>query len=267
MPLICVCSPKGGVGKTTIAANLAWTLARAGNRVLALDFDVQNALRLHFGVPLTDGRGYAAQAAESADWSQFVLSAGSNLFVLPYGEVSEAQRWALDECLTRDEHFLTRGLSALLNYPGLIIVADFPAGPSPALKAVSRMADLHLVTLQADTASLSLLPYVENNRLIGEVLNQKAGQYVLINQSDTRRQLSRDVTMLIEERLGEKVLGVIHRDESVSEANASQQAILDFNPASAAAFDIELVARRIACILDINVGDGTVHSAPRASGF
>ena len=30
MPLICVCSPKGGVGKTTLAANLAWALARAG---------------------------------------------------------------------------------------------------------------------------------------------------------------------------------------------------------------------------------------------
>jgi cellulose biosynthesis protein BcsQ len=51
MPLICVCSPKGGVGKTTLAANLAWALARAGSKVLALDFDVQNALRLHFGVP------------------------------------------------------------------------------------------------------------------------------------------------------------------------------------------------------------------------
>ena len=40
MPLICVCSPKGGVGKTTLAANLAWALARAGSKVLALDFDV-----------------------------------------------------------------------------------------------------------------------------------------------------------------------------------------------------------------------------------
>ena len=34
MPLVCVCSPKGGVGKTTIAANLAWSLARAGSKVL-----------------------------------------------------------------------------------------------------------------------------------------------------------------------------------------------------------------------------------------
>lgn len=37
MPLICVCSPKGGVGKTTLAANLAYSLARTGSKVLALD--------------------------------------------------------------------------------------------------------------------------------------------------------------------------------------------------------------------------------------
>jgi Flp pilus assembly CpaE family ATPase len=72
MPLICVCSPKGGVGKTTLTANLAYALARSGSKVLALDFDVQNALRLHFGVPLSDERGYVAKAAESSDWSQFV---------------------------------------------------------------------------------------------------------------------------------------------------------------------------------------------------
>lgn len=118
MPLICVCSPKGGVGKTTLAANLAYSLARTGSKVLALDFDVQNALRLHFGVPLNDERGYVAKALELHDWSQCVLSAGSNIFVLPYGEVSEAQRQAFDEQLTHNDHFLQRGLSALLNYPG-----------------------------------------------------------------------------------------------------------------------------------------------------
>ena len=102
MPLICVCSPKGGVGKTTLAANLAYSLARTGSKVLALDFDVQNALRLHFGVPLNDERGYVAKALELHDWSQCVLSAGSNIFVLPYGEVSEAQRQAFDAQQTKN---------------------------------------------------------------------------------------------------------------------------------------------------------------------
>lgn len=157
MPLVCVCSPKGGVGKTTVTANLAWALARAGSKVLAIDFDVQNALRLHFGVPLSDGRGYVAKAGESSDWSQSVLTAGGNIFVLPYGDATEAQRLDFEQRLANDSHFLQRGLGTLLNYPGLVIIADFPPGPNPALKAVSRIADLHLITLLADTASLSLL--------------------------------------------------------------------------------------------------------------
>lgn len=267
MPLICICSPKGGVGKTTLTANLAYALARSGSKVLALDFDIQNALRLHFGVPLSDGRGYVAKAAESSDWSQFVLTAGGNIFVLPYGDATEEQRQLFEERLTHDEHFLIRGLNTLLSYPGLIIVADFPPGPSAALKAMSRMADLHLLTLQADTASLSLLPHIENNRLTGDVLNKKAGQYFVLNQSDNRRQISRDVTAFMEQKLGNQLLGVIHRDESVLEANASQQSIFDFSPASAAAFDIELIAKRVAGILGVNIGDGTVHSKPKMSGF
>ncbi|ATF95005.1 cell division protein [Cedecea neteri] len=267
MPLVCVCSPKGGVGKTTVTANLAWALARAGSKVLAIDFDVQNALRLHFGVPLSDGRGYVAKAGESSDWSQSVLTAGGNIFVLPYGDATEAQRLDFEQRLANDSHFLTRGLSTLLNYPGLVIIADFPPGPNPALKAVSRLADLHLITLLADTASLSLLPQIENQRLTGEPLNHRLGHYFLINQSDSRRHISRDVTAFMQQRLGDSLLGVINRDESVAEANASQQSIFDFSPASAAAFDIELISKRVAGLLGIHVGDGAVHTGLKTSNF
>ena len=49
MSLICFASPKGGVGKTTLAANVADAMRRQGRRVLVMDFDPQNTLRLHFG--------------------------------------------------------------------------------------------------------------------------------------------------------------------------------------------------------------------------
>lgn len=264
MPLVCVCSPKGGVGKTTMAANLAWALARSGSKVLAIDFDVQNALRLHFGVPLSDGRGFVARSAENPDWSQSVLTTGGNVFVLPYGDVTEEERLRFEATLAQDAHFLQRGLSTLLNYPGLVIVADFPPGPNPALKAVAELADLHLVVMLADTASVSLLPHIENNRMIGKALNNKAGHYFVLNQSDTRRNISRDVTAFMQARLDDKLLGVVHRDESVAEANASQQSIFDFSPVSAAAFDIELIARRVASLLDIQVGNGELHGSLRS---
>ena len=264
MPLVCVCSPKGGVGKTTMAANLAYALARGGSKVLAIDFDVQNALRLHFGVPLSDGRGYVARSAEDSDWSQSILTTGGNIFILPYGDVTEDQRVAFEDNLANDPHFLRRGLDTVLNYPGLVIIADFPPGPGPALKAMTELADLHLVVMLADTASLSLLPQIENDRMIGKALNQKSGHYFVVNQSDARRNISRDVTSFMQQRLGEKLVGVVHRDESVAEANASQRSIFDFSPVSAAAFDIELVSKRLAGLLNIKVGDGEVHATLRS---
>jgi cellulose biosynthesis protein BcsQ len=44
MPIISVVNFKGGVGKTTICANLAGYFARAGKRVLLIDFDYQGSL-------------------------------------------------------------------------------------------------------------------------------------------------------------------------------------------------------------------------------
>jgi len=247
-----------------MAANLAWSLARAGSKVLAIDFDVQNALRLHFGVPLQDGRGFVARSEEQADWSQSILTTGGNIFVLPYGDVTEEQRERFEHKLASDAHFLWRGLDTVLNYPGLVIVADFPPGPGPALKAMQQLADMHLVVMLADTASVSLLPQIENNRMIGQPLNNKHGHYFVLNQSDNRRNISREVTSFMQQRLGDNLLGVVHRDESVAEANASQQSVYDFSPASAAAFDIELVAKRIANLLSIQVGNGEVQAPIRS---
>ncbi|QTF09466.1 cellulose synthase operon protein YhjQ [Brenneria izadpanahii] len=265
MPLVCVCSPKGGVGKTTVVANLAWTLASSGLKVLAVDFDVQNALRLHFGVPMSDGRGYVAQATSASDWGQFILKAHSNLFILPYGETTQEQRGAFDQAIGSDEHFIQRGLNSVLNYPDMVVIADFPPGPAPALKAIRELADMHIVVMLADTASLSLLPQMENHKFLGSPLNSQGREYYIVNQSDMRRPLNRDVTLFFEQRLGDKLLGTIHRDECVPEANASQQSIHQFSPVSAAAFDIDLISKKVAAILDVNVGGGEFYSAPKHS--
>jgi pilus assembly protein CpaE len=40
-PMICVLGPKGGAGKTLVAANLAVSLASAGNKVVVVDLDLQ----------------------------------------------------------------------------------------------------------------------------------------------------------------------------------------------------------------------------------
>lgn len=63
---LAVCSSKGGVGKTSIAANLAAVLARSG-RVLAVDADPQDSLGRAFGVVAKGREDSLAGLLESPD--------------------------------------------------------------------------------------------------------------------------------------------------------------------------------------------------------
>jgi chromosome partitioning protein len=63
---LAVCPSKGGVGKTTTAANLAVVLARTG-RVLAVDADPQDSLGRAFGVVAKDKDDSLAGLLESPD--------------------------------------------------------------------------------------------------------------------------------------------------------------------------------------------------------
>ena len=55
MPLILCHSPKGGVGTSFIAAQLAIHLAQRGHDVSALDFTYQDSLKLYFGLTPAQG--------------------------------------------------------------------------------------------------------------------------------------------------------------------------------------------------------------------
>lgn len=67
MAVYTVATPKGGVGKTTTAAELVAALARAGRSVLAVDLDQQGNLTARLGVtPSTEVPGTTADVLDGA---------------------------------------------------------------------------------------------------------------------------------------------------------------------------------------------------------
>ncbi len=246
MPLICVTSPKGGVGKTTMSANLAFALQRLGHPVVVVDFDVQNALRLHLGIALNDERGFVAHAPHQPNWSRLSLTTQSGIRVLPYGSCSPQATRLFEQLLRERPNMLTEGLADFLAVPGLMVIADTPPGPTPALEALDRIADYRIAVLLADSGSIAQLPRIEQGDFYSHTRNDLDMVGYIVNQVDRRRRLNQDVTEFLRARLGPQLLGLVHRDEALAEALATQQTVFTFEPAAAATHDIDQIARRLA---------------------
>lgn len=238
--ILAVVSAKGGVGKSTLAANLAAALQRAGRPVLALDLDPQNALHHHFlSVDEQQALGQRGIAHYDQDWREQGMSSAEGVFVLPHGLVEESQRSAFEAQLHDDPQWLARQLSDLQLAEGALVVIDTPPGPSVYLQQALSVANLALVVSLADAASYTALPMIDaliKAHTVGR--SSFAGTAYLINQVDNSRQLSRDITQIMQGLLGQQVVGTVHRDQSIGEALAYNRNVLDYDPQGRGCHDI-----------------------------
>ena len=109
--IVTVANHKGGVGKTALAAHLAWRAAERGNRVLAVDFDAQGNLT---GTLADRSRALKADGSErlfSADALPRPMSGiEPNLHLLPATTTLNAiDRGPLSQAFTAIGHLKTLG--------------------------------------------------------------------------------------------------------------------------------------------------------------
>lgn len=263
MPLVCVCSPKGGVGKTMLAANVAHALHRLGHRVVALDLDPQNALRLHFGLPLEVEEGFMAALRRRPDWRAAACRTASGVLVLPFGATDAGERVAIDRAVEQAPELLGDPLQAMLSERSCTVVVDTVPGASAALAAVLPRADVILVPLLADGGSVATLPEIESGRFIGRgTLGRILGARMrfVLNQVEPEGTLSAAAADGILRRLGPRLLGFIARDPAIAEALACQALVADHAPASRAAADLA----GIADVLDAALAPAAAPAFPAA---
>jgi len=246
MPFILFTSPKGGVGKTTLAAHTAAILAKRGHRVLALDLDPQNALRLHLGLSMREQGGFLGAIDHRPDWRALALATPVGLRLLPFGSVEPRQALQLGVALLDDPELLIAPLRDMLAQPGLIVVADTAPGSSAAVAAVAPLADLIVMVLLADAGSASLMPQVASGQVhgrgtIARPMTDRTG--VVMNQVELDGALSAAVMESAAIALGPRLLGAVCRDDALAEALAKRQLLL--NGTGAAAEDLALMVDAI----------------------
>lgn len=246
MRVLSVVSAKGGVGKSTVAANVAVALQRLGHRVLAVDLDPQNGLRFHFSFAAGQGDGMVHTRGDDRLLGTLVEGTASGVGLLPYGDCDESQRQAFEARLRDDPDWLRRALQALGLVDEAIVVVDTPPGPSVYMAQALVAATVAVAVTLPDAGSYLTLPQL--HALIESYCTQRPdfqGYGFIVNQMDQARDLSRDVAEMLRSALASRMLGAVHQDQAIREALAYGQDIFQYAPDSEGAHDLMACARSI----------------------
>jgi cellulose synthase operon protein YhjQ len=264
--IISIVSYKGGVGKTTVTANLAASLIAAGERVTIVDLDPQNALGLHFGISKRDKSGIMQQSLSGRPWDEVLHHTEAGLSILPYGSINETQRIKVEHKIEAEPRWLYRNLLSVAIASDDIILLDTPPGPSVYLAQALVVSNYSLAILLADAASFVTIPKLEA-LLKHYSTPHHYGCYYLINQMDAAKALSQDIFSVLRTSLYDKsVPFALHEDEAVSEALACQQAVIHYDPYSQAAYDFMQLSKFVRAYM-LSSGQPFHHGMPVATRF
>ncbi len=246
MPLIAIASPKGGVGKTTLTAYLAAYLAAQGWRVVALDLDPQNALRLHLGLSIREEAGVMANLAEDTDWHAAMVETPFGVQLLPFGNADPVDALDSFAAIMEDPELIARPVRQIAARADTIMLLDTPPGPNPATAALLPLIDLTVLVLLADGGSAAMIPRIAENSFMGRSATARRAAeraVVVLNQFDADAPLADAVLAMAERSLGDRLLGTIRRDDALAEALADKRLLLEDD--TPAADDLHAIAEAV----------------------
>jgi cellulose synthase operon protein YhjQ len=242
MKVIAVASGKGGVGKTTLCANLSRAFKKQGHTVISVDMDPQNGLGLHFGLPTNHINGISRATLSRNDWQGAMWCSEQGDRVYPYGLINDLDRTLFESKLADDPEYLLTKLKLLKLPEDSYVFLDTPPGASIYQQQAFAACHVVLLTLLPDAASFATAnKYIKKIEMECHIRPDFKGHIGIINQVDRSRQLNSDMTDFMLEGLN-LTSYIIHQDQSIAEAAALGQAVLDYDAECRGSRDIESAA-------------------------
>lgn len=239
--VIAITSGKGGVGKTNISANLAYSLSNAGKRVLVLDADMGLAnMDVILGLTPKYNINHVLLAERSL--SEVIVPGPGNVKILP----SASGIAALADLSRGQKLYLFNELNDL-NEEFDYMLIDTAAGISANVMYFNMAAKEIIIVVSPEPTSLTdayalikLLYQGHDEKRIMLLVNMVAG-------SEEAIQVYKKINMATEHFLDLRVeyLGCIVRDERVGEAVRRQKPFTEIFPQARASQCINAIAKKL----------------------
>lgn len=237
MHVISFVSSKGGVGKSTITANVAMALHQRGFRVLAIDLDPQNSLRLHLGMDAEDPSGIIREGLQR----HALFTSPFGVHFAPFGHAADGDIKEFSTFLKKNPQWLAGNLAAMAPLGFDFVCIDTPPGPTPYLQQALGASDRAIAIMLADAASYAAVPQIiDLVELHTRGRRDFRGLNLLLNQMPLSSRISHQVRSALGNEPDVAMVPVsIHADPRVGMALANQEPAVVYAPNAMMSMDID----------------------------
>ncbi len=237
--IACV-NQKGGVGKTTVCANLASALAAAGHTVLAIDLDPQGQLTASFGITQRHINGISEVLREQARLEQVCERIRPGLTLIPAGQtLTQLESTPMGKGKGK---LLAKCLSSLGGQYDFVLM-DCP--PSSGFLVVNALAaaDELLIPVTADYLGLAGIAHLMASiRKFEKLLGPYKHKWVVISRWQKRR-LSNEVKTKLADYFGSQLVDIqIAERAALAEAPSHGKPIDQYQPSNPASKEFQQLA-------------------------
>ena len=237
--IITIASGKGGVGKTTVTANLGVALSKIGKKVLLVDGDVSMAnLGIIFNLEKKRPSLHEVLAGE-CEVREAIYRHESGVDVLPTSLSIEGYRKS-------DLDLFPEVISEVADDYDYVLI-DAPAGLNRDMAIHLAVADKVLIVLTPELFSISdglkikQSSMMAGTPILGVVLNRTGRDFGEMGVEE--------IEMIIEE----KVICTIPEDENIRSATLKRMSVIEYAPKSPAALaHMELALKIVGSYVDIH---------------